>query len=76
MAAHPQAGPALESVVAPGCSEPVLVAVGPEGGWIPREVETFPRFGFSVVRLGESVLRTEHAVAVLLGQLGLLGRLP
>lgn len=76
LAAHPQAARLLESVVPPGTARRVLVAVGPEGGWIARELETFPRFGFSVVRLGEAVLRTEHAVAALLAQLALLGRIP
>ena len=76
VAAHPQAAEVLERAVRPGTSERVLVAVGPEGGWIAREMETFARVGFEAVRLGEAVLRTEHAVAAVLGQLALLRRLP
>ena len=72
--AHPRAATLLETAVPRGRT-PCLVAVGPEGGWIPREVETFERQGFTPVRLGEAVLRVEQAVTVLLGQLSLLERL-
>ena len=54
----------------------MLAALGPEGGWIAREVETFERLGFSAVHLGAAVLDVAPAVASLLGQLDLLGRLP
>jgi 16S rRNA (uracil1498-N3)-methyltransferase len=39
-------------------SEPLTLAVGPEGGWSPREVEQLKPFA---VTLGPRVLRTEHA---------------
>lgn len=48
---------------------PIVLAVGPEGGWIPREVDTFVARGFRVVSLGAPILRVEAAVAALLGQL-------
>ncbi|MFH2010169.1 MAG: RsmE family RNA methyltransferase [bacterium] len=72
--AHPGATQPLESVVPPG-DAPCLVAVGPEGGWIQWEVDTFIERGFEPVHLGRAVLRTEQAVPVLLGQLELLLRL-
>jgi len=53
---------------------PVALAIGPEGGWIEREVETFASRGFAIVTLGAPVLRSEVALAATLGQLALLLR--
>ncbi|MCP4656773.1 MAG: 16S rRNA (uracil(1498)-N(3))-methyltransferase [bacterium] len=53
----------------------VEVALGPEGGWIDREVETFRGAGFRPVRLGAWILRVETALAAALAQLELLRRL-
>jgi RsmE family RNA methyltransferase len=50
------------------------LVVGPEGGFIPREVETFLDRGFLAARLLDAVLRTEAAVAMALGQIALLRR--
>jgi len=72
--AHPKSSAPLESVVPPGPAD-CLVAIGPEGGWIEREVQTFEARGFVPITLGAAILRTEQAVAVLLGQLALLERL-
>ncbi len=72
--AHPTSATPLESIVTPGSSD-CLVAIGPEGGWIQREVQTFEQRGFAPITLGSAILRTEQAVAVLLGQLALLERL-
>lgn len=44
-----------------GMGLPVVVAVGPEGGWTPGEVELFQEAGFSGVSLGPHVLRAETA---------------
>jgi 16S rRNA (uracil1498-N3)-methyltransferase len=55
--------------------EPVTLAIGPEGGWIQRELETFVARGFTPVSLGSAVLRVESAIAAALGQLVLLRRL-
>lgn len=69
--AHPGAPP-IEQVYKGG---PTTVAIGPEGGWIDREVETFVARGFQPVSLGAPILRVEAAVAALLGQLALLARM-
>lgn len=74
LVAHPGAPP-LEAVQRPGELRPVTVALGPEGGWIQREVDTFEQRGFRQVALGAAILRVEAAVAALLGQLELLRRL-
>jgi RsmE family RNA methyltransferase len=47
----------------------VTLALGPEGGWVEAEVESFRRAGFETVSLGSRVLRTESAVAALVGRL-------
>lgn len=69
--AHPHAKP-IESVIRHG---PVVLAIGPEGGWIERELDTFVERGFRPCSLGAPILRTESAVSAALGQLLLLGRL-
>jgi 16S rRNA (uracil1498-N3)-methyltransferase len=42
-------------------SEPIVLAVGPEGGWSPQDIEQLRAAGFVGVRLGPRVLRTETA---------------
>ena len=70
--AHPSAPP-IESVVT--ARVPTVLAIGPEGGWIERELETFVQRGFKPVSLGTPILRVEAAVASSLGQLLLLHRM-
>jgi 16S rRNA U1498 N3-methylase RsmE len=73
LVAHPGAPP-IETAMA-GASAPVVLAIGPEGGWITREIDTFVTHGFSPVSLGAPILRVEAAVAAALGQLLVLRRL-
>ena len=44
----------------------VIVAIGPEGGFDPGEVELFVRQGFQPVSLGPRILRTETASIAIL----------
>ena len=62
---HPGEYPACPRAL----SEPVTLAIGPEGGWIPYEVEKLTEAGLQPVQLGERILRVETAVSALLARL-------
>ncbi|MEW5796469.1 MAG: RsmE family RNA methyltransferase [Candidatus Zixiibacteriota bacterium] len=50
----------------------VTVAVGPEGGWVPFEVDLMLALGFRSFTLGPWTLRVEHAVTAALAQIELV----
>ena len=70
--AHPGAPPIERATLDAGRSS---LAIGPEGGWIQRELETFVERGFTPVSIGAPILRVEAALAAALGQLLVLQRL-
>jgi 16S rRNA (uracil1498-N3)-methyltransferase len=47
---------------------PITLAVGPEGGFIPYEIDLFQKCGFEAVSLGKRILRVEHALPALIGR--------
>jgi RsmE family RNA methyltransferase len=63
--AHPQA----ENLVTGQLIGPVTLAIGPEGGFIPFEIELFKKQGFEEVNFGPRILRVEHVVPAILGRL-------
>jgi RsmE family RNA methyltransferase len=62
---HPGTYPACPRAV----DGPVTLAIGPEGGWIPYEVEKLQEAGLQPVQLGDRILRVETAVTALLARL-------
>ncbi|MBO3277813.1 16S rRNA (uracil(1498)-N(3))-methyltransferase [Pseudomonas schmalbachii] len=62
---HPGPWPACPRAV----EQPVTLAIGPEGGWIPYEVDKLREAGLAPVQLGERILRVETAVTALLARL-------
>jgi RsmE family RNA methyltransferase len=72
--AHPGAPDPIEAVLEAGPLPRPILALGPEGGWIDRELASFEGLGFRPVTLGRWMLTTEAAVAVALGQVALLLR--
>lgn len=62
---HPGAYPACPRAV----DGAVTLAIGPEGGWIPYEVDKLQAAGLQPVQLGERILRVETAVTALLARL-------
>lgn len=73
--AHPEAAEPIEQVFLRRSEHPCLqVAIGPEGGWIDREVESFRGLDFHPVSLGPWILKVENALTATLAQLELLRR--
>ena len=48
---------------------PITLALGPEGGFTEYEINTFKAHNFAPISLGTRILRTEFALAALLGKL-------
>lgn len=62
---HPGDYPACPRAV----EQSVTLAIGPEGGWIPYEVDKLAEAGLKPVQMGERILRVETAVTALLARL-------
>jgi RsmE family RNA methyltransferase len=65
LVAHPTAQEACPRDV----RKPVTLAIGPEGGFIPYEVEKLISCGFQAVHLGGRILNIEAAVPALISRL-------
>jgi len=72
--ALPGAGQSLPQVVSAQTALPgsIIIAVGPEAGFSQREDEDLLRGGFTPVRLGPRILRTETVAPALLAALNVL----
>jgi len=64
LVAHPAATEACPFDV----KQPVTIAVGPEAGFIPYEIEKLFACGFNPVRMGDRILTVETAIPVLLSR--------
>ncbi len=51
----------LGSLVSSNCSKEIVLAIGPEGGWTPDEMDAFNREGWVAASLGPTILRAETA---------------
>lgn len=69
----PSAG--IEKAVTPGFREPVTLVIGPDGGFIERELGSLTAVGGVLVHFGDAVLRSEIALVSGLSQIALLRRL-
>ncbi len=65
LVAHPGSGQPFPRVLA----APFTLAIGPEGGWVDAEVASLLRAGLRPLDLGPRILRTETALAALVGRL-------
>ena len=65
----PRASRRLQKKRSGVATKPVVLAIGPEGGFIDREVETFLGVGFTQVSLGPRILRVEDSSEFLIGRL-------
>lgn len=65
LVAHPYA----DSLCPKNSSGHITLAVGPEGGFIPYEIEKLTETGFQSITLGQRVLKVETAIPFLLGKL-------
>lgn len=72
---HPHAEVTLDAVLResdPRKREALVLAFGPEGGFIEAEIESFREAGFEAVRINTGPLKTEVALCAVLGQVALL----
>lgn len=72
LVAHPLAQAPCPHAVA----GPVTLLLGPEGGFIERELDLFARHGFEAVTLGPRPLRVEQALPALVARLAVAGAAP
>jgi len=65
LVAHPDAS----GICPHDARQPVTLIVGPEGGFLPDEMENFRNKGFKPVHMGPRILRVETAVCALISRL-------
>lgn len=62
--AHPEGDCTLSESMS-GSADRILLAIGPEGGWVDYEVDRFGDAGFVPCSLGERILKVDTAVVAL-----------
>lgn len=63
--AHPYAEQTMPSAI----EHPCTIVIGPEGGFIPYEIDLLQKNGCQAVSLGNRILRTETVISYVLGRL-------
>lgn len=64
------AHPGIDATPCPlALDRPCTLAIGPEGGFIPYEVEKLQQAGLAQIQLGARILRVENALATLVAKL-------
>lgn len=66
--AHPENAAACPCDIA----RPIVLAAGPEGGFVDHEIREFCAIGFQCVTMGQRILRVETAVQALVGRMVLV----
>lgn len=69
---HPTAQKTLAETATNIHEKQIILAIGPEGGWVEFEVEKFQEQGFHPFSMGQRILRVDTAVPALLAQVQLL----
>lgn len=64
--ADPSGNRVLAEAILPPANR-ILLAVGPEGGWVEYELEKFEKAGFTICTIGERILKVDTAVIALHG---------
>ena len=53
-------------------ADEITLAIGPEGGWSSRDIESLAATGFTNLTFGPRIMRTETAAPALLAAIGSL----
>jgi 16S rRNA (uracil1498-N3)-methyltransferase len=73
--AHPEGQKKLTDIVTLPLTDRVLLAIGPEGGWVDFEINKFEEQGFETFAMGPRILKVDTAVSALLAQIDLLRKI-
>jgi len=65
LVAHPEAVAQCPRDV----KRPVTLAIGPEGGWTPYEIDKLTDCGFLPINMGKRILRVESAIPAIISKL-------
>ncbi|VGO15521.1 Ribosomal RNA small subunit methyltransferase E [Pontiella desulfatans] len=69
--ADPSGEKGLAALLMPKADGRVVLAIGPEGGWTPYELDMFGARGFELFGMGRRILRTDTAAIGLLAMLSM-----
>lgn len=64
-----RAGKSAEGLVGAAAPDSATIAIGPEGGWSPEEIDASAAAGFDLLTLGHRILRADVAAAAIVSVL-------